>query len=74
MSRTISRFRETGDYATKNENCGRPETFDERDKRRMKNVSVKNPRLSAEEIQIEIGAQGDCSMRNVQRTLSEAGI
>lgn len=74
VSRTISRFRETGDYTTKYENCGRSQIFDERDKRRMKNVSVKNPRLTAEEIQIEIGAQGDCSLRTVQRTLSEAGI
>lgn len=74
VSRTIRRFQETGSHTTKYENCGRPPSFDERDIRRMRHIASKDPRKSAGEIQKELGATGECSLRTVQRTLTKVGI
>lgn len=74
VSRTIARYNEEGDFKTQYENCGRKSIFDERDKRHIRALSVKSPRASAAEIQRQVGAFGDCSLRTFQRVMLQSGI
>lgn len=73
VSRVISRYKETGEHETNYKNCGRKPIFGDRDLRRMRTVAVKNPRLSAVQIQSEIGASGDCCIRTMRNALNKAG-
>jgi transposase len=72
VSRTIKRFEETDDYKTQYENCGRKAAFDERAIRHMKSIVVKDPRLSAGQIQEKMGA-GNYDVSTVRRHLRAAG-
>ena len=72
--RTLQRYREEGDYTTNYENCGRTSTFDDRDLRTIRRLSVQSPRSTANEIQHQTGASGDCSLRTFQRSMVKAGL
>lgn len=55
-------------------NCGHPKLFDDRDLRHIKDIVIKNPRLTARGVQKELGECGDgISIRTMQRALNEAG-
>lgn len=73
VSRTIKRFQETGSHATAYGNCGRSPTFSDRDIRHIRNISISSPRSSASDVQRQLGASGDCSLRTVQRAMLSAG-
>ena len=74
VSRTIKRYKESGDYKTNYSNCGRRHIFDERDHRRIRNLSLVSPRASASEIRSQMGAEGDVSERTMRRTMASIGI
>ena len=80
VSRTISRYQQTGCYETNYQNCGPKEKFNERDLRRVKHLVVQNPRSSAKDIlrDYQAGASGDESIninseRTMRRVLNIAG-
>lgn len=75
VSKIITRYRETGDLSLQYENCGGSnKKLDERDLRKLRKICGNNPRMSAREIQHELGPRGDSvSLRTVQRGLNQVG-
>lgn len=75
VSRIIKQYEETGNVELRYENCGGAnKKLDERDLRFMRRLSGNNPRMTAGEIQREMGSRGDdISLRTIQRGLCEAG-
>lgn len=73
VSRTIQRYRETGQYGTLYQNCGRTSVFDERGKRHLKSLCLKNPRGTASQIQCDLGAAGECDISTMRRHLRQEG-
>lgn len=75
VGRIIKQYHEDGDADLKYGNCGGwNKKFDERDFRMLRKISGNNPRMSAAEIQKEMGDRGDgMCLRTIQRGLNVAG-
>lgn len=75
VGRIIKQHEETGDISLRYENCGgKNKKLDERDLRTIRRISGNNPRMTAAEIQKEIGGRGDgMCLRTIQRGMNEAG-
>ena len=67
----IKQFKDRGHHHPDYSQCGRPETFDNRDLRHMRQLVVKQPRATANTIKEQMGAT--VSLRTVQRGLNRAG-
>ena len=75
VSKILKSVEQRGTTATAFDNCGgHNKTFDDRALRHMRQVVVKNPRATAEEVRNQLGeeVQG-VSVRTVRRALVEAG-
>lgn len=76
VSRILKKYRETGQDSTQYANCGgHNKKFYERDLRHIKQLSLSNPKASANEIRLELGAAGDeVSVSTVRRALVKIGF
>lgn len=66
----IKQFKERGHHHPDYSKCGRPERFDNRDLRHMRQLVVKKPRATVNTIKEQMGAT--VSLRIVQRDLNRA--
>lgn len=75
VSLILKQYRETGNVDLKYQNCGGSnKKLTNRDLRRMRIISGNNPRMTAKDVQEEMGARGDCvSLRTIQRGLNDVG-
>lgn len=75
VSKVIKDFKKRGTHLTNYGNCGgHNKHFNDRDLRRIKTLSKKNPRADAAEIQRHLSPSGDCSVRTMQRALVRLNI
>lgn len=75
VQRVLKQYRETGEFTTNYENCGgHNKKFNDRDIRHIRQMSVKNPKATARDIQRELGPKGDdVSFSTMKRAMNEAG-
>lgn len=75
VSGILKQYRETGNVDLHYENCGGSnKKLTDRDLRHMRVISGNNPRMSARDVQDEMGPRGDgISLRTIQRGLNDAG-
>ena len=75
VSKVLKEYAESGSFELKYDNCGGTnKKLDNRDIRRLRIISGNNPRMTAREVQAEMGPRGEAvCLRTIQRGLLEAG-